>query len=360
MRIGLIIYGSLDTISGGYLYDRQLVDHLRRQGDQVEIVSLAWRNYAAHLLDNFSAGLSARLLESRFDVLLQDELNHPSLAWLNRRLHGRYPIVSIVHHLRSSESRPRWQNRGYAWVERRYLRSVDGLVFNSRATRESVEALAGPLRPSVVAQPAADHLSAAIDEAAIAARARQPGPLRLAFVGNVIERKGLHVLLEALAGLGRPDWALTVIGGQEVEAGYAARIRAQIERAGLGAQVRLMGAVPGDELKAQLKDSQALVVPSAYEGFGIVYLEAMSFGLPVIATTAGAAGEIVTPALDGWLTPPGDARALADFIRIWLDDRVRLGAMGAAARRRFERQPVWAETAQTIRGFLKTMTAARR
>ena len=52
MRIGLVIYGSLDTISGGYLYDRKLVEFLLHHGDQVEIISLPWRDYTRHLMDN--------------------------------------------------------------------------------------------------------------------------------------------------------------------------------------------------------------------------------------------------------------------------------------------------------------------
>ena len=63
MRIGLVIYGSLETVSGGYLYDRKLVEHLRQVRNQVEIISLPWRSYAAHLLDNLSAAL-ARTLQS--------------------------------------------------------------------------------------------------------------------------------------------------------------------------------------------------------------------------------------------------------------------------------------------------------
>ena len=58
MKIGFVIYGSLDTLSGGYLYDRKLVEYLRAQGDTVEIISLPWRNYAAHLTDNFSFKLT--------------------------------------------------------------------------------------------------------------------------------------------------------------------------------------------------------------------------------------------------------------------------------------------------------------
>ncbi len=203
MDIGLLIYGSLQTISGGYLYDRKLVEYLRGQGDRVEIISLPWRNYARHLGDNFSRETLQRLEGLNLDVLLQDELNHPSLFWLNRKLRRRvsYPILSIVHHLRSSELRPAWQNTAYRQVERTYLASVDGFIFNSQTTRQAVEALAGARRPALVAYPAGDRLQPAIDAEVIAQRARQPGPLRLIFLGNLTARKGLHTLLQALTSL---------------------------------------------------------------------------------------------------------------------------------------------------------------
>ena len=70
VHIGLIIYGSLDTLTGGYLYDRLLVEHLRRQGDQVDIISLPWRTYGRHLGDNFSRKLYGRLCHASFDALL--------------------------------------------------------------------------------------------------------------------------------------------------------------------------------------------------------------------------------------------------------------------------------------------------
>ncbi len=84
MQLGLIIYGTLDTISGGYLYDRQLVHYLERQGDQVTLISLPWTRYGRHLLHNFDPALQRQLWRSSFDLLLQDELNHPSLFWLNQ------------------------------------------------------------------------------------------------------------------------------------------------------------------------------------------------------------------------------------------------------------------------------------
>ena len=86
MHLGLVIYGSLSTISGGYLYDRKLVEFLRHQGDTVEIISVPWRNYTAHLADNINPNLHKRLKSFQGDILLQDELNHPSLFRLNQKL----------------------------------------------------------------------------------------------------------------------------------------------------------------------------------------------------------------------------------------------------------------------------------
>ena len=135
MNLGLLIYGSLDTLSGGYLYDRKLVEYLRSQGDTVEVSSLPWRNYPAHLADN----LNFRLPRGPA-LLIQDELNHPSVLAANARPHP-YPVISLVHHLRSSEQRPGWQNYFYRLLEQGYLNSVDGLIYNSETTHREVERL---------------------------------------------------------------------------------------------------------------------------------------------------------------------------------------------------------------------------
>ena len=122
MRVGLVIYGSIETQTGGYLYDRRLLDHLASRGDRAEVISLPRRNhYPRALCDNASPTLVRRLTQPRFDVLLQDELVHPSLVFLNGwlRARARYPIVTIVHLLRSSEQTTRLRG-WYSAAERRY------------------------------------------------------------------------------------------------------------------------------------------------------------------------------------------------------------------------------------------------
>jgi glycosyltransferase involved in cell wall biosynthesis len=364
MRVGLLIYGSLETISGGYLYDRRLVGYLRRQGDQVEIISLPWRNYLHHLSDNLSSRLLNRLKSLPVDVLLQDELNHPSLFWLNRRLKNQvnYSILSIVHHLRSSEARPAWQNWIYRQVESRYLEALDGFILTSQTTRLAVASLLPQTqqtgKPSLVATPSGDRFDPQIDSQAINQRSLQAGPLQILFLGNLIPRKGLHTLLEALAQLPSLDWRLSVVGSPDSDVIYSHRMRQLAKRAGLFTRVTFHGALDDNALAQLLRSSHLLVVPSSYEGFGIVYLEGMSFGLPAIATTNGAAGEIITHGEDGFLIAPGDSQALADHLHCLAEDRQRLREMSLAARQRYQAQPTWDDSMQAIRQFLLLQTTA--
>ena len=358
MRVGLLIYGNLDTLSGGYLYDRKLVRYLQDHGDDVEIISLPWRNYAAHLGDNLSATLLRRLAGSRFDVLIQDELNHPSLFLLNRRLRDRIscPIISIVHHLRSSEKRRDWQNCLYRLPERAYLQSVDGFIFNSQTTRNVVEETIGKSRPHVVAYPAGNRLEPQIDQAEISARAREKDPLKIVFLGSVIPRKNLHTLLDALSQLTPGSYQLSVIGGLDVDRDYAQRIRRQVADLGLERRVTFFGAMHDKNLRAALQENHILLMPSSYEGFGIAYLEGMGFALPAIASKEGAAHEIITHNVDGFLIEAENASSLAGHLRELTSNREKLIQMSLAARKRYLAHPTWDQSMANIREFLWKIT----
>lgn len=348
MKLGLLIYGSLETLSGGYLYDRKLVKYLRSRGDTVEIISLPWRNYAAHLTDNFRFRLPQKL-----DLLIQDELNHPSLLSANRRQHD-YPIISLVHHLRCSEQRPAWQNWFYRIIEKRYLQSVDGFIFNSQTTRDVVNGLIKDRKPQIIAYPPTDRFGQSVTESEIEARAREQGPLRILFLGNVIHRKGLHTLLEALR-YEQFVFSLDVVGGLKSEPEYAREMRTRSEVSGLQSHVFFHGSLDNEDLIDKLKSAHVLVVPSSYEGFGIVYLEGMAFGLPAIGTTAGGATEIISDGETGYLVPPDDAVMLAERLSTLAMDRDLLVRLSLNALHRYHRQPSWGETAGQIREFLFSM-----
>ncbi len=362
MRVGLVVYGSLEVVSGGNLYDRMLVSCLRGSGHAVDVVSVPLLSYALNLAQNLSPALRRRLVQPSFDIVLEDELAHPSLFRLNRAIRPRLsaPLVSIVHHLRSSEERAEWQNELYRKVEERYLLSVDAFVFNSETTREAVESLLGRKTRNVVATPGGDRLSRSVTATEVEARALEEGELRLLFVGNLIPRKGLHHLLKALHSLvGRP-FRLDVVGSEDIDRAYSAAIRKQVRELDLTGRVDFHGTLAGASLEERFRRAQLLVVPSSYEGFGIVYLEAMGFGLPVIASASGATDEIVRHEATGFLVPPGDTWSLARRIESLLEDRALLTQMSLAAYDGFGDHPGWEDSMERIERFLVELLAAHR
>jgi glycosyltransferase involved in cell wall biosynthesis len=350
VKIGFLIYGSLDTLSGGYLYDRKLVEYLRDQGEVVEIISLPWRNYAAHLTDNIHFRLPPDL-----DLLIQDELNHPSLLSANAAPRP-YPVISLVHHLRCSEERPSLQNWIFRVIERRYLNSVDGFIFNSQTTKSVVHGLIEDEKPYIVAYPPTDRFGEPMWQDEVVARAHQAGPIRILFLGNVIHRKGLHTLLEAISF--QPSaFNLDVVGGLQAEPGYASAMQEKATALGLQSMVHFHGPLDHAILIAKLKFAQVLIVPSSYEGYGIAYLEGMAFGLPAIGTTTGAASEIITDGETGCLIKPNDPKALFNRLSNLENDRDLLAQMSIQALERYRQQPRWEETAGQLRNFLITMIA---
>lgn len=355
MRLGFVVYGGLETRTGGFRYDRRLLAALRERGYTVDVVELPWRQYPAGLLEGAAGRPQSRIaevLDGTVDAVLQDELAHPSLVGCNGRLrtHVDGPLVSVVHHLRRSEPHPRVLDRFYRAVERRYLHTVDGAVCNSRATRTAVRELASP--ECLVAPPAGDRFDPALTDSFIKRRARD-GPLRVVHVGRVVPRKGVDTLLEALGAV--DDCELTVVGDVTTDRRYAARVRRLADRLGITDRVTFTGEVADDELASIFRRSHAVAIPSRHEGFGIAYLEGMSFGLPAIASTAGGANEIVTDGETGVLVAPDDSGAVAEALRALARDRDRLARMGRAARRRYERQPGWDETAAAVDAFVRRL-----
>lgn len=359
LHVGWVVYGDLDRRSGGYLYDREVVDRLRAAGDEVTVVSLPERSYLRSVTHNASRRVRRRLraVAGEVDVLVEDELCHPSLAWVNDALPGDTPVVGLVHHLRSAEPHPPWRRRAYRAVERRYLRTLDAVVCNSETTRRTVADLAGPetTAESAVAHPAGSRFGEPLAPAEIRERATAE-PFRVVFLGNVTPRKGLNTLLDGLARL-HCDWGLTVVGSLTADEAYAESVARRVGELGLTERVTLAGRVDDERLRAELRRGHVLAMPSAYEGFGIAYLEGMCFGLPALASAAGGASELVTHRTDGWLVDPTDPSEVADALAPVCRKRDRLARMGVAAAERYREHPTWDETAERVREFLARVAA---
>jgi glycosyltransferase involved in cell wall biosynthesis len=169
-----------------------------------------------------------------------------------------------------------------------------------------------------------------VDPAAIARiRAQVRGPIVLC-VGVLRYYKGLHVLLDAMVQL---DASLIVVG----EGPEGAALRAQAERLGVSDRVHWAGRVPDGELPAYYQAADVFVLASHLraEAFGIVLLEAMAAGLPLVTTAIGTGtSEVNIHGQTGFVVPPNDPHALARVLRVLLADERLRGFLGANARRR--------------------------
>jgi len=155
-------------------------------------------------------------------------------------------------------------------------------------------------------------------------------PPRALFVGYEFERKGGLALLEAWAEVERRvPGAELVIAGPETAVRSAAR------------NVRWVGRASRATVAGLYAEATAFVMPSLFEPFGLVFLEAMGQGLPVVASDCCAMPELVLHGVNGALAPPGDAVALADALVAVLADPVRAAAMGRAGHARVQHRHLW-------------------
>jgi glycosyltransferase involved in cell wall biosynthesis len=151
-------------------------------------------------------------------------------------------------------------------------------------------------------------------------RALSPGrPLRVLFVGYVNLAKGFHVLAAACRELG-PDVTLTAVGGLQVSRDFLRRIAPDAD---------FTSHVPQAEVARRMAQADVLVFPTLSDGFGLVQLEAMAQGLPVIATSA--CGAVVRDGVDGFVVPPGEVDALVDRLRRLRRDPDLYAGMSRAA-----------------------------
>ena len=357
MRIGFIIYGSLDTLTGGYLYDKFMVEGLRKLGHDVEIISLKSGSYLQRLVYGFSPRLHDRLLTGGFDVLIEDELCHPTLIMANRRIRRqiRTLLIGLVHHTLSEEPRNPMANMFFGAIERLFLTSVHGFILNSESTRKQVNSLAGHHFPSVVAYPAGDRFGAALPFTVIEKRTTGSAPLELLFLGNVIPRKGLIPLLESLAKVDQSLWRLSVVGGLDFDPGYTAKAKEFATNLGIAKSVRFHGSLQDEGLVKVLANSHLFCMPYAYEGFGIAILESMAFGLPALGSSAGAASETISHGTNGYLFAPEDRDQLGIIITELYHDREQLLKLSLAAVETYQKAPGWQDSVEAVNDFLEKM-----
>lgn len=160
---------------------------------------------------------------------------------------------------------------------------------------------------------------------------------RILTVGAVKPRKGIHTLVEALGLLKTRglDFRADIVGARFGDA-YEARLAARIKELGLEDRVRLRGQVLQEELDCAYDEADLFVLPServgtAFEGLGLVYLEALARGLPAVGCLESGAEDVIQDGVNGRLVPPGNPEKLAEAVASVFGDAAALARMSAAA-----------------------------
>jgi glycosyltransferase involved in cell wall biosynthesis len=191
---------------------------------------------------------------------------------------------------------------------------------------------------------------------------RETGRPRLLTVGRLVERKGFQDVIRALRLV--PDAECVVVGGPPEDGladdPQARRLRALAGSCGLADRVRLVGAVPREEMPCWYRSADVLVAAPWYEPFGLTPLEAMACGVPVIGTRVGGLIDTVVDGRTGDLVPPRDPAALGAAIRTLLDDRTRRFGYAQAALNRARQQYSWRRAAAELGGVYTAVSEVRR
>nr|WP_282450902.1 glycosyltransferase [Marinobacter bryozoorum] len=184
----------------------------------------------------------------------------------------------------------------------------------------------------------------------------QEGGIELLCVAHLSPRKGQMDLVKALAGLGAGGWTCQLVGSLERDLDYAHRVQSQVEALGLTGCVRLVGELSGLQLERAFARANLFVLPSHYEGYGMVIDEALAHGLPVISSDGGALA--VTASRPGCVTyPAGDSEALARLIGERIEDLALLQDQQAAARQSGSALRSWRQCAQEFDQALLDISA---
>jgi D-inositol-3-phosphate glycosyltransferase len=311
---------------------------------------------------------------TRYDVVHAHYWLSGRVADLARR-YWNTPFVQMFHttaHMKNAVSGKQDQETDLRLkIERQLLSLADGLIAANPDERADLIWRMGVPAEKVCTIPPGVDLQLFQPQPRSAARDRlhlEDDDLAVLFVGRIDPIKGIDTLVEAAeliirqTRLSRPP-VFVIIGGDLDESGRPvgplARVAAEIHDRGLSAHFRLLGSWPQDELPEAYSAADVVAVPSRYESFGLVAVEALACGAPVVASRAGGLRFTIDEGLSGLLVRPQSAQALADGLSAILEDSHLRTAMSAAARPSVERYD-WTSIAADVMHVYRRLASGQR
>ena len=301
LKLDFILPGKLQTKTGGYIYDRRIVEGLKSLGWEVSLHCLdpsfpfPTVTALAHARKIFSALHSGNLV-------IIDGLALSGMPDLLKEHMKRLRLIGLIHHPLALESGLSSKKRQILYKrEKQCLKIVKRTFVTSEWTKKKISDLGIPSNKIRVVIPGTD-------KATLTNRAFN-GLINMLCVATLTPRKGHSLLFEAVAKLPKDSWHLTCIGSLKRDIPTVKKLRAQLKRLKLIDNVTLLGEISSEELSIHYQNTDLFVLTSHLEGYGMVLAEAVARGLPIICTDAGAISS--TPAgRAAMLIPEGDLNKL--------------------------------------------------
>jgi glycosyltransferase involved in cell wall biosynthesis len=334
LRVAFVTVGDTGRKTGGYLYNARLISGLRERGFEVEEISACGASPEEQ--QAAAPRLGSAFNVSGYDAIVVDALAriavYPHLdLWRSSR-----PVVALVHELPSVAGNEANRERV---VEEPLLRANRLVAVSDHGRNVLRNRGVEPGRIHIV-QPGFDG----VPKGEIS---HLRGDLvRVLCVAQWVSRKGILTLVEAWTLHGRPGAVLELVGETDADLPYETRVRAAIEAAPRNSIV-VSGGVDDVALGKAYAWADVFVLPSRYEGYGIVYAEALASGLPIIACNVGPIPEVVGREA-AILIRPDDKAALSAALDLLLEDAALRARMSDAAVRRASSLPRWEDT---VAGF---------
>lgn len=349
MHAHFAVPGDIASLTGGYAYDREILARAQKFGVDLAHIALP-AGFPTPSEDDLARTADILRALPRDEVLLIDGL---AFGAFTPDLLGLLPAhtMALVHHPLALESGIGMERAADVRVsERRALAHTCGVIVTSASTKEIVVADYGVAAARIeIAMPGTARASRALGSL---------GAPHLLAVGSLTPRKGHDILVQALDGLADLDWSLTIAGSPDRAEGHVARLRDMIASSLVGSRIHLAGEVSDSVLAALYSAADVFVMPSLYEGYGMALGEAMVRGLPILATTGGAAAQTV-PDQAALKVAPGDVLALRDALRAILSDEELRARLSAAAWEAGQGLPTWDDTAHIVVTALKQAAGSK-
>jgi len=332
--------GDLDTPTGGYAYDKRIIEELRTRGFEVAVLNLG----SDFPRPDAKARRAANDMLAKLDPAIPVVIDGLALGVLPEAaadMGKTHKLIALVHHPLAFESglSPSDARRFHA-SENEALRHARHVIVTSPATARLLASDYDVAAECItVARPGNDPVPPS--------RGSGEGGVHLLAVGSVVPRKGYDILVAALSGLKDLPWRLSIVGDATRDPDCAAALDRDIDRFDLRARIACLGAVSQDRLATLYDQTDLFTLPSRFEGYGMAFADAIAFGVPVIAARSGAIPETV-PAQASILVPPDDVPALASVLRRLLENESEREALRAQARAAARDLPSWRESADIV------------